>query len=71
MSALKKTTGYSISAGSAAAAIALAVDRYGEFAGGAESFASWGLPPLAMAALAIASFAAVKLGYPAKEDIHA
>ena len=71
MSALKKTTGYSISAASAAAAIALGVDRFGEFAAGAERFASWGLPPVAMAALAIASFAAVKLGYPAKEDTHA
>ena len=70
MSALKKTTGYSISAASAAAAIALAVDRYAEFAGGAESFASWGLPPVAMAALAIASFAAAKLSYPAKDEAH-
>jgi len=71
MSALKKTTGYSISAASAAAAIALAVDRFGEFAVGAESFASWVVPPLALAALTAASFAAVKLGYPAKDETHA
>ncbi|WP_108790505.1 hypothetical protein [Erythrobacter sp. Alg231-14] len=67
----KKTIGYSISAGSAVAAIALAVDRYGEFAVGAESFASWAIPPLAFAALTATTFAAVKLGYPAKEETDA
>ena len=66
MSALKKTTGYSISAASAAAAIALAVDRYGEFALGAESLASWGLPSLALAMISASALVAVKLGYPAQ-----
>ena len=71
MSALKKNTGYSASVASAVAAIALAVDRYGEFAVGAESFASWALPPLALVALTVMSLTIVKLGYPAKDETHA
>ncbi|WP_298333671.1 hypothetical protein [uncultured Erythrobacter sp.] len=71
MSALKKTTGYLISAAFAAAAIVLTVDRYGEFAVGAESFASWVIPPLALAVLTVASFTAVKLGYPKRDETHA
>ncbi len=71
MSGLKKPTGYAISAASATGALALLVDRYGEFVTGAESFASWSLPPLALAVLAVSTLVTVKLGHPSKSETDA
>ncbi|MEM7664391.1 MAG: hypothetical protein AAF250_00910 [Pseudomonadota bacterium] len=71
MSGLKKKAGYSISAVFVAAALALSVDRYGEFAAGAESFASWMIPPMVLFAIAVASLVTTQLGHPYKGDNHA
>ena len=63
MSNLKKTTGYSLSAASLVAALTIALDRYAEFAAGAESFASWAIPPVFLFAMAMTALVAVKLGH--------
>ena len=68
MSNLRKTSGYTISAASVAAAIAITADRYGEFVAGSESLASWALPPFALIAIAVAGFASAKLGHPTEGE---
>ena len=71
MSNLKKTTGYSISAASFVAALAIALDRFAEFAAGAESFASWAIPPVFLFAMAMTALVAVSLGHPEEGETHA
>ena len=71
MSNLKKTTGYSISAASFVAAFAIGLDRYTEFAAGAESFASWAIPPVFLFAMAMTALVAVRLGHPDEGETHA
>ncbi|MEO0691044.1 MAG: hypothetical protein AAFY51_12195 [Pseudomonadota bacterium] len=71
MSNLRKHSGYSIGAASLAGAIMIALDRYGEFAAGAESFASWAIPPVFLFALALTAFVTVKLGHPVEGDTRA
>ncbi|MEO1647364.1 MAG: hypothetical protein AAFR32_00935 [Pseudomonadota bacterium] len=71
MSNLRKHAGYSIAAASLAGATLIALDRYAEFAAGAESFASWAIPPVFLFALALAAFVTVKLGHPDEGDTRA
>ena len=71
MSNLKKYSGYSIGAASAFAALALMGDRYAEFAVGAESLASWALPPLVLFAMAASAVVVTKLGHPDEGETHA
>ena len=71
MSHLKKYSGYSISAASLVAAFVIALDRYAEFATGAESFASWAIPPVFLFAMAVTALVTVRLGHPDEGETHA
>lgn len=63
-----KIAGYSIASVSVLAALALIIDRYGEYATGAESLTSWALPPAFLFALAASTLAFVKLGHPSESE---
>ena len=68
MSIVKKRTGYSISATAVVVATVMLVDRYPEYAAGAESLISWTLVPAILAALAVTSIALVGLGQSSESE---
>ena len=68
MSIVKKRTGYSISATAVFVAAVMLIDRYPEYATGAEGLISWALVPAILAVLAVTSVALVGLGHASESE---